>query len=123
MAAVLGTANEPAQTATVGVFVIQAKLAGRENAEVAGAIIILTGPDEFFVAGKGLDILFEPKTPGDLPLAGIDFVDEGTFRDGKWMPARRLNGDEVHTGTFDGTGLKLYGPAIGIQHIKLYRYR
>jgi hypothetical protein len=47
---------------------------------------------------------------------------KGTFRDGKWMPARRLNGDEVHTSSFDGTGLKLYGPAIGIQHLKLYHY-
>ena len=123
MAGVLVTANEPSQSVTLGGYMIQAKLAGRGNAEVAGAIIISTGPDEFFVAGKGLDILFEPNTPGDLPLAAIDFVDEGTFSGEKWMPARRLNGDEVHTSTFDGTGLKLYGPAISIQHLKLHRYR
>jgi hypothetical protein len=40
------------------------------------------------------------------------------IRFGSWK-----NGDEVHTSTFDRTKLKLYGPAISIQHIKLYRYR
>jgi hypothetical protein len=121
MAGVLVTTNEPSQYVTLGDYVIQAKLAGRGNPEIGGAIIIATGPDEFFAAGRDLDVFFEPKMPSDLPLAAIDFVDEGAFHDGKWMPARRLNGDEVHTSTFDGTGLKLYG--IGIQHLKLYRYR
>ena len=50
-------------------------------------------------------------------------VDEGTFEDAKWVTNRRLNGDEVHASTWDGTGLKLPGHKAGIQRISLYRYQ
>jgi hypothetical protein len=30
----------------------------------------------------------------DGRLAEIDFVEEGRFKDGQWIPGRRLNGDE-----------------------------
>ena len=89
----------------------------------AGAIIINTAPNEFIIAGKGMDILFTPLVPGDLPLAAIDFADEGTFINGQWKPGRRLNGDEIHTSTFDGNGLKFPLPDYSIQHLKIYRYK
>ena len=32
--------------------------------------------------------------------AGIGLVDEGVFRDGEWLPGRRLNGDESDQGRY-----------------------
>jgi hypothetical protein len=53
----------------------------------AGAIIINIGPDEFIVAGKGLEIFFTSAAAGELPRAAIDFVDEGTFKMGNGLQA------------------------------------
>ncbi len=90
---------------------------------MAGAIIINTAPDEFIIAGKGFDVLFTPIITAELPLAAIDFVDEGNFENGIWIKGRRLNGDETHTSTFSGNGLKFPLPNYSIQHVKLYRYK
>lgn len=125
MTGLLVTTNEPVQSVALGDYLVEARLGGGRRGpapESAGAIVIATGPDEFMVAGKGIDIFFKPKTPGELPNVAIDFVDEGTFQNGRWIPGRRLNGDEVHTSTFDGTGLRLNGPQPSIQRVKLYRY-
>ena len=70
-----------------------------------------------------MEIFFTPATPGKLPLAAIDFADEGTFVNGKWVPGRRLNGDETNTSTFSGVGVKLPLPNYSIQQVKLYRYK
>ncbi|MBC7421955.1 MAG: DUF5597 domain-containing protein [Ferruginibacter sp.] len=90
---------------------------------IAGAIIINISPDEFIVAGKGMEIFCTPATPGKLPLAAIDSADEGTFVNGKWVAGRRLNGDETNTSTFSGVGLKLPLPNYSIQRVKLYRFK
>ncbi|HZL42997.1 MAG TPA: DUF5597 domain-containing protein [Verrucomicrobiae bacterium] len=133
-AGVMVSKEMPNQNVTLGDYKIVAKL-GR-GADVAGALLIETGPDEFVVEGKGLDIFFEAKPNAALPLIGIDFVDELAAPDAKSShsfakasPAwpnlavrRRLNGDEVHTSTFDGTGLKLFGSNVSIQRVRLYRY-
>jgi hypothetical protein len=50
-------------------------------------------------------------------------VDEGTFKDGKWISERRLNGDETHASTSSGTGVKLRSDHISIQKISLYKYK
>ena len=89
----------------------------------AGAIIVSTASNEFIVAGKGLDIYFTPVTPGNLPLAAIDYAEEGLFLNGQWKPGRKLNGDETHTSSFDGNGLKLPLPEYSIQKLKIYRYK
>jgi beta-galactosidase GanA len=31
---------------------------------------------------------------------GLAFVDDGKFQDGKWIPGRRLNGDETDQGNY-----------------------
>jgi hypothetical protein len=62
-------------------------------------ILIAAGPDEFIGAGSGFRVRFKPKTSGPA-LAGIGHVDEGAFINGKWTPARRLNGDEDDQGGF-----------------------
>ena len=81
-----------------------------------GAVIINTGPGEFFVGGTGTIITFKPEAPGQI--AGIGYDDEGKFVNGKWMPGRRMNGDQDHQGRHLGIGMNEYQ----IQHIKLYNY-
>ena len=73
------------------------------------------------MAGSGpLQVRFSPNTPGE-PTAGILSIEEGTYADGRWVPGRRLNGDE----NGGGTDLRLGGDSSRnglIQRIKLYRY-
>jgi len=80
------------------------------------------GPDEFLVAGSGpVNVAFSPNTPG-APIAGIVSIDEGAYVNGRWVPGRRLNGDENGQGTF----LRLGGGTSrngSVQRVKLYRYR
>ena len=110
----------PVQQFEMGDYLIKAKLAGRERTSVTGGLIIQTGPAQFIVAGKALDIFFTPKD--STARIGILAVDEGTFENGKWIAQRRLNGDETHASTWDGTGNKLPADKISIQKISLYKY-
>jgi hypothetical protein len=102
-----------------------------EPPTLAGAILISTGPEEYYVAGFGVSIGFSPNTPG-LPLAGLDTVEEGAFVNGRWVPGRQLSGDD----TIEGDCLELKWPkkgdalpphsrmsTEGIQRVTLYRYR
>lgn len=105
----------------LGVYKIRAELAGGRMPGIAGGLIIQTGSQEYIVAGKGLDMFFIPKDTS-MRIA-IDAVDEGTFKEGKWVPERRLNGDETHASTWDGTGLRLTEGKVKIQKVSLYRYK
>ena len=67
------------------------------EAQLGYGLIIAVGPDEFMGAGSGFRVAFRPRTPGP-PLVGIGSVDEGVYRDGKWIAGRRLNGDENDQG-------------------------
>jgi hypothetical protein len=64
-----------------------------------------------------VSIHFSARTPGPRHT-GILSVDEGRFRDGRWIPGRRMNGDE----DAGGWRLQLPAGAPSIQRIKLYRY-
>lgn len=86
--------------------------------DYAAAVFIAVGPDEYLAAGKGLTVSFSPNTPGP-PIVGLASVDEGALVDGRWMPGRRLNGDEI----LSGKGLRLPGDRYSIQRVRLYRYR
>ncbi len=46
-----------------------------------GGLILMTARDEFYIAGSGVVITFQP-TSGDRAIAGIASMDEGTFTDG-----------------------------------------
>jgi hypothetical protein len=80
-------------------------------------LVIASGPDEFLVAGSGVSIHFSARTPGPRHTRILS-VDEGRFKEGKWVPGRRMNGDE------DGGGwrLQLPGGPPSVQRIKLYRH-
>jgi beta-galactosidase GanA len=79
-------------------------------------LIMFTGTDEFLGAGKGFRVTFIPRD--DATRAGIAAVDEGTFQDGKWVPGRRLNGDENDQGK-----AWRFGPRqLHIENVTLYHY-
>jgi hypothetical protein len=83
----------------------------------AGGLVIATGPDEFLVAGTGVSIHFAARTGGPRHTR-ILAVDEGRFRDGKWIPGRRMNGDE----DAGGWRVQLAAGPPSIQRVKLYRH-
>ena len=119
MRGILVDSASPVQQFDMGNYKIEARLAGREK--VAGGLVIKTGPEEFIVAGKALDVFFF--SYNDSLHVAVDVVDEGTVENGKWIPERRLNGDETHASTWSGTGLKLPDHKVSIQKISLYRYK
>lgn len=138
----------PVQKFELGGFRIEARLggglyaafpdpSGRSNQKAsAGGIIFNTGPDEFIVAGRNFMLTFNP---AGLDKKGkfidVEFMDEGTFVDGRWVTTRRLNGDEG-TGGGDygfGTGRSMTSGRLNFQpqpgdeysiiRFKMYRYR
>ncbi len=56
-------------------------------------LILNTGPDEFVMVGSNLTPTFalDDVNGGVVQLGTID---EGTYSNGRWIPGRRLNGDE-----------------------------
>jgi Domain of unknown function (DUF5597)/Beta-galactosidase len=122
MKGILVDTSSPVQQFELGDYTIEARLAGgQEKINITGGIVIQLSTQEFIVAGKALDIFFIPK---DTSMRmGVDAADEGDFENGKWVSKRRLNGDEVHASTWDGTGPKLPGDKVSIQKISFYRYK
>ncbi len=68
-----------------------------QHAESGYGLIMTDGPDGFLGAGRGFRVSFGPAGENRRPV-GIAAVDEGTVQDGKWIPGRRLNGDENDQG-------------------------
>jgi hypothetical protein len=75
----------------------------RENAQLAasaqqqaqsGALILQTSADEFYIVGINVSFSFASKKSDAKGRILTDTIEEGTFVDGKWVPGRRLNGDE-----------------------------
>ena len=134
MSAVLLGPNDPPQKVKVGNYTVEGAFArsrltagvpaqapvygpvGNVSSPTAAAIFIATGPDEYYAAGNGVSVTFSPNTPGP-PLAGLATVEEGSFVNGRWIPVRRLAGDD----TAQGQHLNLRN--MGIQRVTLYRYR
>ena len=67
------------------------------KAEKGYGIVVAVGPDEFIGAGTGFRVIFKSANPGSAKV-GVGTVDEGVYRDGKWIKGRRLNGDEDDQG-------------------------
>ena len=88
-----------------------------DNWPITGGLIIQLAPDEFIVAGTGIVATFEPLAAN--LNAGIAQIDEGNFKDGKWIPGLRLNGDQSH----QGRHLRIPEGNFSIQKIILYAYK
>ena len=95
------------------------------------ALAICVGPDEYYILGHEVQIVFTPNTPAP-EIAGLSRVETGNFVNGKWVPKRRINGDDIVLEwdqaaaagrNQSGSGLIFGADGPSIQHVKLYRYR
>ncbi len=69
------------------------------NPEPIGrALVVQLGPDEFLVAGAHARINITAADPAVAARQIYDYVDEGTYVDGKWVFRRRWNGDQTDYG-------------------------
>lgn len=78
----------------------------------AFAIVVNTAPDEFLFIGANGRPRFATNADGGKVIVASQ--DEGTYKNGKWVPGRRINGDEAF-----GSGLPF--DKIGMLKIKLLR--
>ena len=86
------------------------------KAEIGYGLIMAVGPNEFVGAGSGFRVDFRAATPGPA-LVGVGSVDEGVYRDGKWIAGRRLNGDENDQGHW-----RFAPQGVNIERCIVYRY-
>ena len=62
---------------------------GQKKANIAGGIVINTGKDEVIVIGKDYTLKLMAQQDNGKTL-DIEFMEEGTVVDGKWLAIRRL---------------------------------
>lgn len=84
---------------------------------MSSAIIIETGPDEFYIAGSGIVVTFKSLKNNTLNT-GILKVDQGRFDNDVWRTIRHFNGDQTH----QGRHLRISVGDYEIQKLKLYTY-
>ena len=87
------------------------------HAENGFGLIMATGKDELIGAGKGFRVSFTPLAASG-PKVGIAAVDEGVFENGKWIPGRRLNGDEND----QGKGWRFTPRQLTTEKVTLYHF-
>jgi hypothetical protein len=125
MTAVLLDATNTTQTFQLGNYKIEAKFwvppawmnATNALPEHVAGLFICTGPDDYIVMGRNLAVHFASAT-SENEIVGIGTDEEGIYEQGRWIPGRRLNGDEVP----DGQALHFRDDKYSLQHVKLYRY-
>ena len=125
MTAVLVDRDKASQAVRLGDYLIEARYSVRTfgppsaaapPGRVAG-LFISSGPDDYVVVGRAMNVYFScAVAPSDS--VGLGTVEEGVYRDGVWVPGRRLNGDE----TPEWKALRFPAERYSIQHVKLYRY-
>jgi hypothetical protein len=127
--------NQPAQSIALGNYVVNVELRKnrRNPAQVQPlgyAIVIAAGPDEYFIAGLDVQVTFSPNTPGP-EIAGLADAETGRFVQGRWIPGRKMNGDDVlldyhqaaaAANNQSGSGLMFGADGPTVQRVKLYRY-
>ena len=140
MSAVLLGPNDPPQKIQVGNYTLEVSylkprvLPGSPQPQppfpTRRPFSLRRGLTSIYAAGNGVSVTFTPNTPGP-PLAGLATVEEGIFVNGRWVPGRRLAGDDTGTPALVLPRLHvvadhpaLFGPSFkGILRVTLYRYR
>lgn len=135
IAAVRLTKDQPAQEIALGDHTLRFAL--RQNRSSAAAtdlgyaIAFALGADEFLIAGQDVQVTFAPRTPGPA-IDGIADAETGAMRDGRWMPGRKMNGDDIvldyhlanaAAANQSGSGLRFGAGGPSLQRVTLYRYR
>jgi beta-galactosidase GanA len=70
----------------------------KKEQPVGGAALIQLGPNEFLVAGSDVRMSFALADPQPGETSQFLDVEEGTFENGRWVMARRWNGDQTDYG-------------------------
>jgi hypothetical protein len=116
---------------TAHIELLRNRRSGALAAALGYAIVISTGPDEYFVAGRNVQVTFSPDTPGPQ-IAGLADAETGKFVKGRWIAGRKMNGDDVlldynqaaaAAKNQSGSGLMFSSDGPAIQRVKLYRYQ
>lgn len=127
MTAVLVDKETPTSKERLGDYMIEARFGVRSPDPSAPAappldrvagLFIQLGPDDYVIVGRAMGVYFESATD-PAQSVGLAVVEEGEYVNGRWVPGRRLNGDE----TPEWKALWFQGDHYAIQKIKLYRYR
>ena len=131
------TKANPAKKIQLGNFILDFNLRRNrrqpnELSDQGYAIAIATGVDEFIIAGTDTEVTFSLQTTDKGNFAGLATVEEGIFNDGRWIPGRLLNGDEVQLrydysvaaqSNQSAAGLRFGALNPTIQRVKLYQYQ
>ena len=97
MTAVVLDKAATSETVRLGNYNLEARnLARGGNAATnpPAALYIRTGPDDYVIVARGVNIYFTAATE-PLDNVALAKVEEGVYAEGKWVPGRRLNGDET----------------------------
>lgn len=92
--------------------------ASKPDWPMSGAIIIQTDENDFIIAGTGIVITFSVYEASNIST-GILQADEGIYKNDKWIPGRRMNGDQIH----QGRHIRIPVGEWNIQKVKLYQYK
>jgi hypothetical protein len=103
--------------------------AGGGNAPASSyAILIATGPDDYLILGSGIQATFNGPGPSAAAIAKLE---EGIYVEGRWVPGRRLNGDDIML-NYDapnkaiknesGQGFRLAGGPPKALHLQIFQY-
>jgi hypothetical protein len=115
---------------TLDVKLLQNRKSPEIVPEAGYGLVIAALADEFIIAGKDIQFNFFSAQPG-AAYVGIASIDEGVYADGKWVPGRRLNGDDIminyniaEEAAVQKTGsvVRFSGDKPQIFHVKLYRF-
>jgi beta-galactosidase GanA len=83
----------------------------------SGGLIIQTTQNEFIIAGTGIVVSFS-SAKNLKSFVGILQAYEGEYINGKWIPGRRMNGDQDH----QGRHIRIPVKEFSIQRVKVYDY-
>lgn len=121
-----GRGGQPAPAPAAGGF--PGGFGGGATQSSSYAILISTGPDDYVILGSGIQATFNG--PGPSPAA-VATLEEGAYVDGRWVPGRRLNGDDIML-NYDapnkpiknesGQGFRLAAGAPKALHLQIYGY-
>ncbi|HEV2271030.1 MAG TPA: DUF5597 domain-containing protein [Steroidobacteraceae bacterium] len=111
----------PFQTLALGGYLFRATLSkswpAQEPLTDDGAMIVMqSAPDEFYILGSGLTVSFLRDPDVDDHLAGIAGIARLAWKDGRWIVAQQMNGDQSD----QGRALLMDANAIHLYRVSLY---
>ena len=128
--------EKPSQEIVLGDYslLVELRRSSRDQhfmTELGYALIFALGPDEYLVAGTDVQVTFTPRTAG-APIAGIADAETSDYKNGRWLPGRKMSGDDIllnynlakqADANQSGSGLRFGPEGPVLQRVKLYRYR